>query len=182
MYPVFSVGLNYTLGNLFQEVLIAPSDQKQMGYLNDRLNNAYNPIQLGSPCGAEDNTVEKTPCSSTIRNKLMGKWMELSSPCHGNEALPSQKKTMKLTAYDENGHNSCSPNQLNEGYVAEAPLSVTTTKSMNTPKRTSSKQVLRGFATIRTANPGVRSSRKSMITNQPSAKSESSYVVMTVVS
>lgn len=158
---------------LVQEILIASGNQEQLGHACTSANNPELALKFVSSSSAKDNSEDKTPNFTNIRNNQM----KQSSPCHEDftsYSFPSKKK-IKLS--DSNGSIMRSrPNRM----LTERNVSETSSHIKEMPNETEDKQS--DFMSKKAESTGTRRLKKPVMADQPPAKIESPYLGKRIVS
>ncbi|XP_044493270.1 DUF724 domain-containing protein 2-like isoform X2 [Mangifera indica] len=150
-----------------KEILIASGNQEQLGHACTSANNPEQALKFVSSSSAKDNSEDKTPNFTNIRNNQM----KQSSPCHEDftsYSFPSKKK-IKLS--DSNGSIMRSrPNRM----LTERNVSETSSHIKEMPNETEDKQS--DFMSKKAESTGTRRLKKPVMADQPPAKIESPYL------
>ncbi|MBA0583949.1 hypothetical protein Gorai_014785 [Gossypium raimondii] len=148
---------------LFQEVIIASDDQELIG---DALcGTRYTKMagELESSLSTKENTEDKIPLKKMKRNAT-----EQPTPTDENSTLHSGKKKVKLETSNGNTSNSRSSKKQTEGNAVVTPISVTGDQLKDMPSETLCKE-----GNPRTGGKATKFPKKTVIADQPCAKSES---------
>ncbi|XP_048232920.1 DUF724 domain-containing protein 6 isoform X3 [Ricinus communis] len=154
---------------LFQEVMVASDDKRKLGNVHCHSDKPDMSVRLDRSGATEGRTEEKVPCSTTTRNLL-------EQSLHFNEKIPSNilppSKKIKLAAPNNTGTHSCSSRKSIEEDAVDVPLSVAALPLTKMPIETPTIETLRGLATRTTGGRRTRFSKKPVITERVTAKTE----------
>nr|KJB24433.1 hypothetical protein B456_004G145200 [Gossypium raimondii] len=146
-----------------KEVIIASDDQELIG---DALcGTRYTKMagELESSLSTKENTEDKIPLKKMKRNAT-----EQPTPTDENSTLHSGKKKVKLETSNGNTSNSRSSKKQTEGNAVVTPISVTGDQLKDMPSETLCKE-----GNPRTGGKATKFPKKTVIADQPCAKSES---------
>ncbi|MBA0763425.1 hypothetical protein Gotri_012868 [Gossypium trilobum] len=148
---------------LFQEVIIASDDQELIGDALCGTRNTKVAGELESSLSTKENTEDKIPLKKMKRNAT-----EQPTPTDENSTLHSGKKKVKLETSNGNTSNSRSSKKQTEGNAVVTPISVTGDQLKDMPSETLCKE-----GNPRTGGKATKFPKKTVIADQPCAKSES---------
>ncbi|EOX95351.1 Domain of Uncharacterized protein function 724 6, putative isoform 1 [Theobroma cacao] len=146
-----------------KEVLIASEEQEQIGNAHCGTQNPVVAGEHGSLFATKDSTEDKTPLTSISKN-----FMEQPTPADENNALLSSKKKIKLETPNGNTLRSRPSKKSTEGNTVETRSLVSGDQLKDMLNETSCKE-----GTPKTGGTGTRLTKKTVIVDQPCAKSES---------
>ncbi|KAL1157218.1 hypothetical protein V6Z11_A08G141700 [Gossypium hirsutum] len=146
-----------------KEVIIASDDQELIGDALCGTRNTKVAGELESSLSTKENTEDKIPLKKMKRNAT-----EQPTPTDENSTLHSGKKKVKLETSNGNTSNSRSSKKLTEGNAVVTPISVTGDQLKDMPSETLCKE-----GNPRTGGKATKFPKKTVIADQPCAKSES---------
>ncbi|TYJ22598.1 hypothetical protein E1A91_A08G136200v1 [Gossypium mustelinum] len=146
-----------------KEVIIASDDQELIGDALCGTRNTKVAGELESSLSTKENTEDKIPLKKMKRNAT-----EQPTPTDENSTLHSGKKKVKLETSNGNTSNSWSSKKLTEGNAVVTPISVTGDQLKDMPSETLCKE-----GNPRTGGKATKFPKKTVIADQPCAKSES---------
>ncbi|TYI14767.1 hypothetical protein ES332_A08G143300v1 [Gossypium tomentosum] len=146
-----------------KEVIIASDDQELIGDALCGTRNTKVAGELESSLSTKENTEDKIPLKKMKRNAT-----EQPTPTDENSTLHSGKKKVKLETSNGNTSNSRSSKKLTEGNAVVTPISVTGDQLKDMPSETLCKE-----GNPRTGGKSTKFPKKTVIADQPCAKSES---------
>ncbi|XP_017615098.1 DUF724 domain-containing protein 2-like isoform X2 [Gossypium arboreum] len=146
-----------------KEVIIASDDQELIGDALCGTRNTKVAGELESSLSTKENTEDKIPLKKMKRNAT-----EQPTPTDENSTLHSGKKKVKLETSNGNTSNSRSSKKLTEGNAVVTPISVTGDQLKDMPSETLCKE-----GNPRTGGKAIKFPKKTVIADQPCAKSES---------
>ncbi|EEF47226.1 hypothetical protein RCOM_1345950 [Ricinus communis] len=153
----------------YKEVMVASDDKRKLGNVHCHSDKPDMSVRLDRSGATEGRTEEKVPCSTTTRNLL-------EQSLHFNEKIPSNilppSKKIKLAAPNNTGTHSCSSRKSIEEDAVDVPLSVAALPLTKMPIETPTIETLRGLATRTTGGRRTRFSKKPVITERVTAKTE----------
>uniref|UniRef100_A0A2P2L4E7 Uncharacterized protein n=1 Tax=Rhizophora mucronata TaxID=61149 RepID=A0A2P2L4E7_RHIMU len=152
-----------------RQAMNVPDHQEHIGEACEGSDNPEVVMRLESFGASEDNAKDKTPTSTSL-----GNIMEQSEDCSENVL---KNKKMKLLTTCDNSMPSCTSKMSTDRDIVEVPISVELQK---TPAEKTAKQEICPI-TPKTGGKGIKHSRKHMLGDQPSAKSDSLSGVEIVV-
>ncbi|KAH1107122.1 hypothetical protein J1N35_010890 [Gossypium stocksii] len=158
--------VEWTNGNWIsksKEVIIASDDQELIGDALCGTRNTKVAGELESSLSTKENTEDKIPLKKMKRNAT-----EQPTPTDENSTLHSGKKKLKLETSNGNTSNSRSSKKLTEGNAVVTPISVLGDQLKDMPSETLCKE-----GNPRTGGKATKFPKKTVIADQPCAKSES---------
>ncbi|MBA0853294.1 hypothetical protein Goshw_015875 [Gossypium schwendimanii] len=155
-----------------KEVIIASDDQELIGDALCGTRNTKVAGELESSLSTKENTEDKIPLKKMKRNAT-----EQPTPTDENSTLHSGKKKVKLETSNGNTFNSRSSKKQTEGNAVVTPISVTGDQLKDIPSETLCKE-----GNPRTGGKATKFPKKTVIADQPCAKSESPLTEATTLS
>ncbi|TYI69380.1 hypothetical protein E1A91_D08G151300v1 [Gossypium mustelinum] len=146
-----------------KEVIIASDDQELIGDALCGTRNTKVAGELESSLSTKENTEDKIPLKKMKRNAT-----EQPTPTDENSTLHSGRKKVKLETSNGNTSNSRSSKKQTEGNAVVTPISVTGDQLKDMPSETLCKE-----GNPRTGGKATKFPKKTVIADQPRAKSES---------
>ncbi|TYG57667.1 hypothetical protein ES288_D08G161200v1 [Gossypium darwinii] len=146
-----------------KEVIIASDDQELIGDALCGTRNTKVAGELESSLSTKENTEDKIPLKKMKRNAT-----EQPTPTDENSTLHSGRKKVKLETSNGNTSNSLSSKKQTEGNAVVTPISVTGDQLKDMPSETLCKE-----GNPRTGGKATKFPKKTVIADQPRAKSES---------
>ncbi|KAB2017277.1 hypothetical protein ES319_D08G151500v1 [Gossypium barbadense] len=146
-----------------KEVIIASDDQELIGDALCGTRNTKVAGELESSLSTKENTEDKIPLKKMKRNAT-----EQPTPTDENSTLHSGRKKVKLETSNGNTSNSLSSKKQTEGNAVVTPISVTGDQLKDMPSETLCKE-----GNPRTGGKATKFPKKTVIVDQPRAKSES---------
>ncbi|TYH58485.1 hypothetical protein ES332_D08G157200v1 [Gossypium tomentosum] len=146
-----------------KEVIIASDDQELIGDALCGTRNTKVAGELESSLSTKESTEDKIPLKKMKRNAT-----EQPTPTDENSTLHSGRKKVKLETSNGNTSNSLSSKKQTEGNAVVTPISVTGDQLKDMPSETLCKE-----GNPRTGGKATKFPKKTVIADQPRAKSES---------